>query len=91
MSFALVLSSIPSVNGQTDKGFLLTRATFDIATSSDRCTIDVNMKPNPSLERAAWFDIWAAGVEIHTLGVQHGLSGMVHYLGDLLQTPYEGN
>ena len=42
------------------------------------------MAPNQDPTQATWFDIWAAGVAINTVCVQHGLAGRVTDLGMFL-------
>ena len=34
--------------------------------------------------RASWFDIWAAGVAVNTMCVQHGFTGTSLWLGKFL-------
>ena len=34
-----------------------------------------------------WIDVWAAGVEIQTLCIQHGLIGSIFEIGKLLSSP----
>ncbi|KAI4280941.1 MAG: hypothetical protein L6R35_005793, partial [Caloplaca aegaea] len=54
------------------------------ATGASRCSVGVYLADNIPLDKVAWFDIWAAGVEIMTMCVQHGMSGVV---GSLEGTP----
>ena len=39
------------------------------------------MPPDKPATQAKWFDIWAAGVAINTMCVQHGFTGIVKQLG----------
>ena len=43
--------------------------------------IEVSMTSSTVVTRADWFAIWAAGVEIETMCVQHGFNGTVSHLG----------
>lgn len=42
----------------------------------------VSMPRNLPPTIASWFDIWAAGVAVNTMCVQHGFSGTGVWLGD---------
>ncbi|KAL8983205.1 MAG: hypothetical protein Q9177_005040 [Variospora cf. flavescens] len=56
----------------------------NFTTGASRCSVGVYLAHNIPLDKVAWFDIWAAGVEIMTMCVQHGMSGVV---GSLEGTP----
>ena len=49
---------------------------------ADQCIIEVSLDPGTEVSTARWFDIWAAGVVIQTTCIQHGLNGIVSYLGE---------
>ena len=49
----------------------------------DQCIIDVNMTSQSTGRLPMkWFYVWAAGVEIQTLCIQHGLSGSMSHLDE---------
>ncbi|KAL9047481.1 MAG: hypothetical protein Q9206_006746 [Seirophora lacunosa] len=55
----------------------------ELGPRETRCHVVVNMAPNlaPTLE--TWFKIWAAGVAVNTMCVQHGMMGKAVSLGFL--------
>ena len=59
-------------------------ASYLEASLGRRCTIDVDISPGTQMTQSTWFDIWAAGIEIQTLCVEHGFNGTVSGLGKLI-------
>ncbi len=48
------------------------------------CMIVVSMTPSKFGTKANWFAIWAAGVAVNTMCIQHGFSGTAIHLGEFL-------
>lgn len=45
------------------------------------CYIQVTMPPDSAPTEATWFDIWAAGVAVNTMCIQHEFTGNAIMLG----------
>ncbi|KAF6227539.1 hypothetical protein HO173_012178 [Letharia columbiana] len=55
-------------------GIVLPRVTTDRQVPTS-CIIVVSMTPSKFGTKAKWFEIWAAGVPVNTMCIQHGFSG----------------
>lgn len=58
-------------------------AAIFLATSdaAHQCKINVSITPGTTKTLSSWYDIWAAGVEIQTICIAHGLNGTILYIG----------
>lgn len=76
--------SYPSPYTSSEEALSLTDEKHPIsATGADRCSIGVSISSDTDFEKSSWINIWAAGVEINTLCVQHGMTGVVQQIGKL--------
>lgn len=67
----------------------LPRAYIHENHSGQICEVQVSRLPESGSSDSKWSDIWAAGVDIWTMCVQNGMSGVVRNLGDNNQLQIE--
>ena len=56
-------------------------APISVPVSESSCRVLVTMPSNLPPTRAKWSDIWAGGVAVNTMCVQHGLTGTAKWFG----------